>query len=181
MRDATTCDGEIEVELNGPFAVDARAPGAIPELTDIETTALTYCRFELRWSPYEGPATDVPTELVGASFLIEGTRSDGARFVLRTDRNDELRLDARGAGFELDEATGALFVGFAAGQLFDGVMLDLAVAGADGVVRIEDGSNDDILDVFEANLEAAARLFDDDDDDGELDPDEREETEVLAD
>lgn len=174
LRAAAACEGQAELEIADAFALDLLAPGPIPRLAMLEVTATDYCRFELRWASAEAdelPA-GAPAELAGASIYLAGTRGDGAPFVLRSDRGDELRLDAIGGGFPIDHATGALFVAFSGQALLAGVNLE-AAALEGGVARIEDGSNDDQLAAFEANLEAAVRLFDDDDNDGELDPDER--------
>lgn len=111
---------------------------------------------------------------------MAGTCGDGIPFVLRSDRSDELRLDAVDGAFPIDATTHALFVAFDGAGLFAGVDLDAAAVGDDGVIRIEDGSNDALLSAFEANLDAATRLFDDDDGDGDLDADERDPDDVLA-
>lgn len=61
-------------------------------------------------------------------------------------------LDARDApGFPITEATNALLFGFEIESLLAGVDLDNADVGNDGVIRVEPGSNGDLLDVFEAN------------------------------
>ena len=62
----------------------------------------------------------------------------------------------------------------------DGVDLDDAVVGPGGIILIEPGSNDELLDAFDANVAAAADLFDDDDGDGGLDAPERAPGEELA-
>lgn len=181
LRSAASCEGDSELELVGPFAIDMLAAGAPAALSDLEVSYVDYCRFELRWDELDdGSAPGAPDELVGASVLIEGTRGDGTPFVLRSERGDQLRLDARDGSFSIDEMTSALFVAFDAQTLFDEVDLDAAVVGGDGVIRIEDGANDDLLETFDDNLATAAKLFDDNDGDKELDPDERDETDVLA-
>lgn len=181
LRAAATCDGDTEIDLEGPFAVDARAPGAIDALSDIEVTGDLYCRFELRWRPYDGDDPAAPAELAGAALLVEGSAGDGTPFILRSERNDELRLDAiDGAGFPISDATGALFVAFDVEALLDGVDLESAEVGTGGVIRIESGSNDELLAIVDDNLAALVELYDDNDADSELDPDERDETDVLA-
>lgn len=181
LRDAASCDGETEVEFIGPFAVDMLAPGTPEALSGLEVSFADYCRFELRWDALRQAQDGVPAELVDASILIEGTREDGTRFILRSERGDELRLDARDGAFSVDEMTSALFVAFDAQGLFDQVDLDGAEVGTGGVIRIENGSNEELLRTFDDNLTDAAKLFDDNDGDKELDPEERDQTDVLAD
>lgn len=181
LRDAATCDGDTEIDLRGPFAVNARLPGTPPELSDIEVTATSYCRFELKWSAFDGDASNVPSELVGASFLIKGNRGDGTPFVLRSERGDDLRLDARdSAGFTIDEATSGLFVGADLADLFRGIALAAADVSVDDVIRIDRDNNRALLDAFEDNVDDFTALFADRDGDGELDPDERDETDALT-
>ncbi len=182
LRDAANCDGNAEVELTGPFAVDMLAPGAIPELSGLAVPPLGYCRFELRWDALDGaPPAGAPSELAGASIFVAGARGDGTPFIVRSDRNDELRLDAIGGAFDVSDTTHALFVGFDGARLFAGVDLDGATVDGTGVIRIEPGSNDDQLQAFDDNVADATELFDDDDDDGLLDPDERDAADILAD
>ncbi len=181
LRDSTTCDDQTEIDLHGPFAIDARASGTIAPLSDIEVAATDYCRFELRWSPYKGPTTDVPGEFPGASFLIKGTRSDGVSFIIRSERGNERRLDARdGMGFSIGDATHALFVGFDLATLFKGLSLEAAIVGNDGMIRIEKDSNSELIEIFDENIDRIAKLFDDNDGNGELDPNERADNETLA-
>lgn len=182
LRDAADCSGSAEVERPGPFAVDLLQPGPIPELTQIEAPSIGYCRFEFRWNKLTTPApAGAPAELVGASILLSGTRGDGTPFVLRSDRSDELRLDAVGGSFTIDDGTNALFVGFDGARLLAGVDLDSGIEDSEGVIRIENGSNEQLLGVFDDNIEAATELFDDNDDDGALDPEERDPTDIIAD
>lgn len=182
LRDALNCNGGAEIERLGPFAVNLLDPQPVAELTDLESPVPAYCRFEVRWEVMaDPPAAPAPAELLGASILIKGNRGDGTPFVLRSDRNDELRLDAVNGQFTIDDATNALFVGFDAKRLFAGVDLEGAIADGDGIIRIEPGSNDAQLADFDDNLDYASELFDDDDGDGRLDPDERDSTDILAD
>ena len=182
LRDAVNCNGNAEIELVGPFAIDLLDAGPVPQLTGIEMPAIGYCRFELRWAVLDTtPPAGAPLELEGASIVIKGARGDGTPFVLRSDRGDELRLDAVGGEFTIDDATVTLFVGFDGKRLFSTVDLDGAVVDGDGTIRIEPGSNDAQLSVFNDNVDTATELFDDDDADGQLDPEERDSTDILAD
>jgi hypothetical protein len=176
LRRAGVCEDEVELDIRGPIPDDMLTPGAPEPLQGIELADDHYCRVDFEWDPLEAsPGGDVPPALVEHSFLIEGERGDGTPFVLRSDRGDEIRLDAvdDAVGFPIDAATGALFVALDAEALFAGIDLDAAQVGSDGVIRIDDDENDELIDRFEANLEAAARLFGDLDGNGVLDEDER--------
>ncbi len=180
FRDASNCDGDNQLEFVGPFAIDMLNPGIQDSLGDLSVPLTNYCRFEFRWDAFRADElVNAPTELVGASILIQGKRSDDTPFVVRSDRGDEVRLDAVDDSFSVDETTGALFVALDIQLLFDGVDLDSAVVN-NGTIRIEDGINDDLLAVFDDNVIKATKLFDDNDGDKELDPEERDETDILA-
>jgi len=180
LRAADNCDGDTENEFVGPFAVDMLAPGTSPMLSALDVQATRFCRFELRWDAGDELPPDVPAELIDASLLLLGTRQDGTAFVLRSERGDEMRLDARNGAFVLREPDSALFLAFDVQDLFDGVDVDAAEVGAGNVIRIEPGSNEELLAVFDDNVEQFAKLFDDKDGDRELDPEERDGTDVLA-
>ncbi len=181
LRSASACNGAAEAEFPGPFAIDLLSPGAIPELSGLEVPGTDYCRFEVEWDAFasELPPT-APPELGDASIVLMGARGDGTRFVLRSARNDELRLDAVDGAFTIDEATSALFVGLDSAGLLAGIDLDAAVVAGDGIIHIDDDDNSDLLDIFDDNVDAASRLFDDDDGDGNLEPDETDPDDVLA-
>jgi len=181
FRDAANCSGSSEAEFAGPFAVDMLSVGIPNSLDRLQVPFIDYCRFEFRWDVVsDAELANIPAELVGASILIEGTRDDGKQFVVRSKRSDELRLNARDDVFSVAETTSALFVAFDVQTLFDGVDLDNATVGSNGRIRIENGNNDDLLSVFDDNLAIAVKLFDDNDGDKQLDPDERDDTDVLA-
>jgi hypothetical protein len=181
LRRADVCEDEPGIVILGPIATDLLAGGAPPELTGVALRAGDYCRFEFEWDAFStGLPPHAPPELVDAAIAITGRRGDGARFVLRSDRSDEVRMDAVNGAFTLDEATRMLFVSLDMGRLFQGVELDDAVVSADGVIYIDDRRNDDLLDRFEDNLRAASRLFRDLDGDGALAPGEAGDDDVLA-
>lgn len=182
LRSAAACDGEAEREFEGPFFADLLAPGPLPELSGLDIPDGEYCRFEVKWNAFSsGIPAGVPPELESTSVLVKGSRGDGVPFVIRSGRDDELRLDAVDGAFGVAAGTSALLVGFSGPRLFSGVDLDAAVVDGDGTIYIDGENNDPLLDAFDANIRAAADLFDDDDGDGELDFDERDEAaDILA-
>jgi hypothetical protein len=174
LRPAANCEGDAELELLGPFVVDLLAARPLPELSDLEVAEGGYCRFEVTW--------DDAAEIGAVSMAFAGARaSDGTPFSLQSVRNDELRLDAIDGAFPIDAATHALFVSLDETSLFAGLDLDAAIVDPDGTIYIDDARNTALLDTFEANVEAATKLFDDDDDDRVLDADERDPDDTLAD
>jgi hypothetical protein len=171
LRPAADCDGDAEIEIAGPFAVDLTQPTAIADLTDLDIAAQGYCRLELRWHPDE--ESDLAIEVSGDA--------GGTPFAVRSRRNDELRLESSDPdGFTIDEATSALFVAFDMAAWLDGVDVASAELDDDGVAVIDDDANEELLDVFEENVTDAADLFDDEDGDGALDDDEHEDGDELA-
>jgi len=172
----TDCSGTNEIEFRGPFAVDLLAPQSSPGLAAVRIPAGDYCRIEIRWDA-AGSLPGTPAELADSSFFISGTSSDGTEFALNSRRNDELRLDSVATSFTVADT--GLFVALAAQTLFAGVDFGAAVATG-GLILINDDQNRDLLDVFENNLKAASRVYDDDDGDGFLGDDERNTDDILA-
>lgn len=181
FRPAATCETEVDIERTAQLVVDIES-GVIPtELRDLAGSADAYCRIELRWHTLDGAVpAGAPPELAGASMVVTGTRGDGKRFVIRSRRGDELRLRARGAGLGVEGIT-ALFAGFDLTAWLAGVELDAATVGGDGVVHLDDDANRALRDVFDANVAAAAKVFADLDHDEQLDDNERDDADALAD
>lgn len=181
LRPAANCDGGGEVRITDSLVIDLLA-GEIPApLRDLDVAPGGYCRMEFRWDGVEGGAPDGPPVLGAGSILVTGTRADGTRFELRSDRDDHLELDARGGEFPVAASTNALFVGVDAQVWLSGVDLDAAVVGGDGVIHIDGQNNEAQLGAFDGNVADGVKLFRDQDGDDRLDPDETDDTDVLAD
>lgn len=180
LRPAESCEDRAQVEVTGPLAVDLLGP-IPPQLRDLETPAGGYCRIELRWHKVSAPIAGAPAELSGVAVYVSGTRRDGKRFVIRSDRNDALELRARGGAFQIDPSMSGLLVGFDMQAWLAGVDLEGAVVGAGDVIRVERGQNDAQLARFEQNVAASAKLFEDRDGDERLSDDETEDSDVLGD
>lgn len=180
LREGSDCSGEAQFELQGPFFVDLFGQGTLPALRDIELPGEVFCRFEFRWKAEDTVPSDAPDALRNASLLLSGSRSDGTAFLLRSRRNDEFRLNAKETTFRLTDATGTLFVSFETDRLFTGIDLSVAETGSDGVITIDESSNKSILDQFDSNLADATKLFDDDNNDGELNREEARDEDILA-
>lgn len=181
LRVVAECQTGPELVEPGPFVVDlftGEPPDGLRELP----LAGTYCEMILPYAAAAEPVTDAPAELAGVSILLEGRRDDDTPFVVRAARTqDNLSLFSRATGgFPLGGDIGTAFIAFDASVWLGALDLDGAVVD-NGEIRIEAGSNDDLLAAFQAVIDSAARLFDDDDGDGELDMQERDDpADVLA-
>ena len=111
----------------------------------------------------------------GATVMVRGRRDDGARFVLRSRRRDLVQLVAPPKGVKIAAGRSRLILAADLGRWMAGI--DLAAVppgrGRDETIRIDDGSNREILRTFEQNLLAGLSLCRDEDDDGSLSPRER--------
>lgn len=179
LRPAAACESSAEIEIAGPIAVDLF--GAIPPpLRDLETAATGYCRLEIKWHKAES-LVGAPPELAGVAVYVAGTRADGKRFVIRSERNDALELRARGGSFQITPTLAGLFVGFDLSVWLAGVDLAAATPGSDEVVHVEKGQNDAQLAAFEANVAAASKLFIDSDGNRALDASETDDADAVGD
>ncbi len=183
FRSAANCEGDSEFELAGPFAVDLFDPGSLSRQADFQIPFTDYCRVEIKWDAHDGPLPmGAPAELAGAAILLKGSRSDGIPFLVQSQEDGDLLFNASNGAFSVSESTNTLIVGFDGLRLFSGIDLNTAVVDPDDVIRISPTSNENLLSIFEQNLDTAGDLFDDDDGDGALDTDERdEEQDKLAD
>jgi hypothetical protein len=180
LRNAIDCNGKAEVEIQGPFVLDLLAPNSPKYLQNIKLKGGAYCRFEFEWNANQDPVPGASPELTGKAIVIAGTLLDQTPFIIRSERNGAVRLENDAGSFPIDQATNALFVAFRTDALLADLDFTAATPDANGVLRIESGVNDDLLDQFEANLEQALRLFDDDNGDQELEADEAQDEDILA-
>ena len=180
LRNAIDCNGKAEVELQGPFVLDLLAPEPPQNLQNITLKGGAYCRFEFEWNASQEPIAGASPELTGKAIVVGGTLLDQTPFIIRSERNGQVRLENDAGSFPIDQATNALFVAFRADALLANLDFTTATPDANGVLRIESGVNDDLLDQFEANLEQALRLFDDDNGDDQLEADEAQDEDILA-
>ncbi|MBP9206601.1 MAG: hypothetical protein KBG28_21685 [Kofleriaceae bacterium] len=172
---------ESDVEVPVQVAVDLLAPVVPAPLQGLPIGGMRFCRMRLRWDAPDAAPAGAPPDVAGAAIHLAGSRADGTRFVIRSERGDRLELRARAGTFAIDEGARRLFLGVDLMAWLSGVDLDAAVVGGDGVIRVEPGSNDGLLDVVEDNIDDGAKLYLDGDDDGSLDDGEREDADALAD
>jgi len=163
------CDSgpEQQADVPGPQVLELIAQPA-PIAFAVDEAA--YCRVRVPLDRAEALDGAVPAELDDHAILIRGTRAaDGVAFVLRSRQTREADIRSRDEPFTLERTSADLILAFDVGRWLEGVEIESASTGADGVVRIDDDSQRDRLDVFEENVEAAMELFRDDDGDGRLD------------
>jgi hypothetical protein len=161
----------------GPASrVDVEGPQAI-ELVEnrdalaLELEAASYCRVRVRLDRAKD-LSGAPADLDDHSVLLRGSRADDTELVLRSRRNFDLDLRARGEGFDLTGARGAMILAFDLATWLDGVDLENAEPDANGVIVIDDQADRARLGVFEDNVKQAMELFRDRDRDSKLDEDD---------
>lgn len=154
----TVCDGpgEQEIDADGPFVRDAAA--LVPDPIAATLPPDAYCRVRLRLEPAEDVG-EGPTELRDHTLYVSGVRSDGVPWVFRS--REDFDLDVRSVEpIPFEEATDALVVSLDVARWLEAIDLD-TVAPADGVVRIEAGSNDGLRIALEEQLASIFDLLDD--------------------
>jgi hypothetical protein len=177
---ADVCDAPEagHVDVPGPTFADVTAPA--PFVVRFELAPDAYCRVRVPLARALDPLpSGPPAAILDRAILVEGRRDDGVPFSVASRVTPEIDVRSRTAPFRLDDGGRSLHLAFDVARWFDGVDLDAAVIGGDGRIRVEDGTNDEILDAIESNAEESIELFRDDDADGTLDDDE--DVEPLAD
>lgn len=177
--DDAPCGNVPSFVVNSPDSVadlfDNTLPPGAPTVASGD-----YCRFDVVWGQGKAPLpTGVPPALVDATVVVTGTRTDQVAFTIRSLRTDALSMVATGASFSVRDDTGVLFVAFDGSELIQHVDLD-AAAVANGEIIIDGAANNSLLLDFEANFHAAAKLFDDDNNNGVLDGIESDPGQDLA-
>ena len=145
-----SCDapGEAgEVEYEGDYTSDLLAG---TDLGTIELDVDSVCGVEVE-------AERSPT------IVIEGTTTNGADFVVISDRNWEWEIEGT-VPLQPGDVLNRIQLLFDLDAWLDGVDPDTGVPGGDGVIEISDDANDDLLDLFEDNVSATGRLEGDDED-----------------
>lgn len=158
------------VDVDGPIAIDLVKK---PDVLDLELAATRYCRVRVRLDKAKDVA-GAPSVLDDHSIVLEGERADGVSFSVRSRRNFDLELRARGDGFSLGTGKEAMILAFDVATWLDGVDLESATPDSNGSIAVDDDSDRDRLDVFEDNVKQAMELFKDDNRDSKLDRSELE-------
>lgn len=156
------------VDVEGPLAIDLVAAG---EPVEFDLDSGSYCRVRVRLEKAKDVA-GAPAELEDQSIVLHGTRADGTPFVVKSRRNYDLELRARGGGFSLEAARGGMILAFDVATWLEGVDIEGAAASDTGMIEIDADHDRARLDVFEDNVKQAMELFRDRDRDARLDDDE---------
>ncbi len=174
-----TLDDNGEIRFDGPFIVDLLDPTNESNLVGVGIPEDVYCRIELRLAKLE---ESVSSPLAGKSVVISGERGDGTPFQVTLNKDEEFELENENTGFELSSQNGTeqVFIAFDLDQWFNNVDLDAPDVeislGPDGqpIILLEEGHNQILLEQIIKNLELSSDLFEDSDNDDELDEAEQE-------
>lgn len=150
------------IEIERAFVADLLRPETLTPIT--VPKAAVFCGFRVGLE--EGEDLPGGAVLGEAEILIEGTRSDGTPFELRSDGIGDIRVN-RSSPFSFTQDDSLWFVAFDVASWFADVDLDAATP-VGGTILIDEENNPAQLAQFEAVIEAAAGTCDDDDDDGAL-------------
>ncbi|HMI91225.1 MAG TPA: hypothetical protein VK509_07665 [Polyangiales bacterium] len=161
-----------EIDVFGPTAVAADLARGNTQIT-LEPATRSYCGLVLPLNQRSARAdlpADAPAELAEHSIVLRGQRADGVRFELLHSEQDALELAGDGGDFAVGPQGPALLLSFDVAVWMDGVELDGAQIGDDGIIHIDvdSAANRPLLDAYEANLECSLELYADDDDDGQV-------------
>jgi hypothetical protein len=180
LSEAATCDvSDDPVDIEGPYVANLIDGGVLGDPPETAVDAGRYCR--LRLEVHDIDADDLPEgapeDLGGYSLLVEGARADGVPFMVRTKKRFEFRLDAKNSSFELRNGENPLFIGFDIAPWLEALELD-ALDGPSIVV--DDQTDPSRIAAFDQALRASARLFRDEDANGNLSAPETDDDKELA-
>lgn len=172
FRSGNGCETPSDV-FDQPLLVDVISNETVTPLPMFELPAGDYCRLDAGFIPWDADVPEgAPDAIQGNSILVTGARSDGTEFVVRSDMDASLRLDAQDDSFALTDGPEALIIGFAFDEWFNENTLDAIDAGGQEIV-IDTNSNPAIYGQFNAALRRSSGLFRDDNADGALGMSER--------
>jgi hypothetical protein len=167
-----------EAVVEQPILVDVIANRTVTERPRLSVPPGNYCRLDAGFIPWSGDVPDgAPESVSGYSVVVEGARADGAEFILRSDMDMSLILNARNGAFALSDGAESLIIGFAVDMWFNENTLDAIDAG-DGRIEIGPNSNPSVYNQFNAALRRSAHLYRDANRDNALGMSER--AEALA-
>lgn len=177
FRRAEECSAPGDV-FEQPILVDVISNETVTERPMFTTPAGDYCRLDAGFIPWSGTVpAGAPAGIQGNSVVIEGARSDGTEFVVRSDMDMSLQMNAADASFALEDGPEKLIIGFAVDEWFNETTLD-AIDSGGNTIEISPNSNPAVYGQFNAALRRSSRLFRDENADNALDMAER--TEALA-
>ena len=175
LKPVTACKGaDGRIVVAGSFTVELVKRVGTSSETKLDIGR--YCSFEVQLRRTKGNTSNAPAELKGASIVVEGHRSDGVRFTIRSRLDALITLRATDLeGFAIHDTGARWVVGIDIARWLDGVELsDAATDGQRGkTVVIDEKSYPDLLAKFNANVDHGFALFEDRNADRSLDAEER--------
>ena len=149
-----SCAGgtEIETYFEGPFSVDLLANEPLGE---VELAFDTICEAEFY---LDRAPVDSPPLVEDTSLYLEARSPLGNDVVVSSRRTEEFEVEEE---LTLQQALTQLSVLFDVDSWFEGVDVDSGDIDG-GTIFIDDDRNPDLLDAFEENVRASARMTDDD-------------------
>lgn len=172
FRQANDCTASGDV-VEQPILVDLISNQTVTDRPVFSTPAGDYCRLDVGFVPWTTEVPEgAPAEIAGYSVVIEGARSDGTEFVVRSDMDMSLQLNAQNGAFGLARGTQSLIIGFAIDEWFNETTLD-AIDPDGSEIVIDSANNPSIYGQFNAALRRSGRLFRDANADHDLNMSER--------
>lgn len=179
---ATDCEeSETEIDVEGPFVADLVDIGVLGGPPEFPVSGDVFCELRVGFRELEAASVPpgAPPELVGRSIRVVGERADGTPFVVSSKLDERVELESSDeGGFTLPAGSNPLFIAFEIGSWVDALGLDSLGVGP---IVVDENENGDRLSDFEDAVKDSIRLLRDGDEDGELDPDEVEAGDELAD
>lgn len=182
MMSAGNGNGQ-EANFKGPYVADLLNDQTTPDLGTVRIPPGRYKQIEMNFEKLEAdeiPEGISPSDpIVGHSYYLEGSREDGVPFAASLELTEEFRLESDD-GFSLGEhGPTRLFVAFDLSAWFVGVDLSSAQV-VDDEILIDESHNTELLDILKENIKTSARLFEDQNENGTLDPGEGDDDDLLA-
>jgi hypothetical protein len=172
------CDSEqSDVVVDGPFVVDLAQNRVVPELPAVEVPEGGFCGLDAPLAPATTPAS-----LSGRSIWFSGLRSDGTLFILFANMPGTLHLQSvDGSPWPVEH--GLLWAmrprRWLAPSELDGADVE-ALDGIERVIVINVNRHPVLYEVVRARLAGRSTLHVDLDDDGTLDPEERQPDAIIG-
>ena len=162
---AAECDDvDIEAQIAGPVVSDL-ADQPVELLFDGDEAS--YCEVRVAFRRV-ADVTARPADLLDHSIYIAGMTRNDVPFVLRSRMDPELEVESEGAPFGV---LMPLVLSFDVARWFAGMDVDGGEL-VGGAIRIDEANNEELLDLFEDNVEDTLELYEDLDGDGRRDDDE---------
>ena len=170
LRPGLDCEEEdLEIDINQPLVADLVAGGFFegPRVFPVMPGAFCEARIRFHAVDVANAAASTPAEMDGFSLLMDGTRADGTPFLVRTDVSEHADLEPIGGAvsFDLPGMDNPLFIAFDVESWFSVLDLD-GLTGA--TIEVSETQNADRLDPFEDAVKDSAKLFRDENGDGQL-------------